>query len=65
MRPDALVVQTEAIRAMSVEQKIRVAESLRAFAWDVKRATISRQFPTLSYDEVLERVRAAFTHGGT
>ena len=50
---------------MSVEQKICVAESLRAFAWDVKRATISRQFPTLSYDEVLERVRAAFMNGGT
>ena len=50
---------------MSVEQKLRVAESLRAFAWDIKYATLARQFPTLSHDEILERVRAAFSHGGT
>ena len=65
MRPDAVAVQTEALRAMSVEQKLRVAESLRAFAWDIKYATLARQFPTLSHDEILERVRAAFSNGGT
>ena len=65
MRPDAVAVQTEALRAMSVEQKLRVAESLRAFAWDLKCATFARQFPTLSHDEILERVRAAFSNGGT
>jgi hypothetical protein len=65
MRPDAVAVQTEALRAMSVEQKLRVAESLRAFAWDIKCATIARQLPTLSRDEILQRVRAAFSNGGT
>lgn len=65
MRPDAMSVQTEALRRMSVEQKLNVAESLRAFAWELKRAMIGRQFPTLSRDQVLDRVRAAFGNGGT
>ena len=60
MRSDGAAVQTAAIRAMSVEQKLRVAESLRAFAWEVKRAALARRHPELSEAEVLRLVRAAF-----
>ncbi|MEJ7809778.1 MAG: hypothetical protein WKG32_05100 [Gemmatimonadaceae bacterium] len=60
MHPDAIEAQTRAIRAMSVEQKLRVAESLRAFAWEVTLASIRRRHPTLGEAEVLRRVRAAF-----
>ena len=35
MLPEAEEVQIRAIRALSVEDKLRVAESLRAFAWEV------------------------------
>ena len=64
MHPDAIEAQTQAIRAMSVEQKLRVAESLRAFAWEVTLASIRRRHPTLEEGEVLRRVRAAFGHDG-
>lgn len=60
MHPDAALAQINALRAMTVEQKLLVAESLRAFAWEVKRATIASQQPELSEAEVLRRVRAAF-----
>ncbi|MDQ3699039.1 MAG: hypothetical protein M3373_13610 [Gemmatimonadota bacterium] len=56
------MAHTKAVRALSIEQKLLVAESLRAFAWDVKRAAISRRDPELSETEVLRRVRAAFGH---
>jgi hypothetical protein len=62
MHPDAVRAQTKALRAMSIEQKLRVAEALRAFAWEVKRAAIRRRHPELSETEVLRRVRAAFGH---
>ena len=60
MHPDAVEAQTKAIRAMTVEQKLRVAEALRAFAWEVTRASIARRHPELSEAEVLRRVRAAY-----
>lgn len=60
MLPEAQEVQIRAIRAMSVEDKLRVAESLRAFAWEVKRASLAQRHPEWSDAELLERVRAAF-----
>ena len=60
MDPNAYDAETEALRALSVEDRIRVAESLRAFAWDLKVGVIARQHPELSAGEVLTRVRKAF-----
>lgn len=60
MLPEAEEVQTKAIRALSVEDKLRVAESLRTFAWELKRASLAQRHPELSNAELLERVRAAF-----
>jgi hypothetical protein len=62
MHPDAIAAQIEALRAMSVEQKLAVADSLRAFAWELTRASIRRRSPELSDAEVLQRVRAAFAN---
>lgn len=62
MRPDAIEIQRQAIRAMSVEQKLRVAESLRAFAWEVTLAAVRRRHPGLGEAEVRRLVRAAFGH---
>ena len=63
MRPEAVEAQVKAIRAMSVEDKLCVAESLRTFAWEVKQASLARQHPELSRAELDERVRAAFRSG--
>ncbi len=60
MLPEAEEVQIRAIRALSVEKKLLVAESLRAFAWEVKRASLAQRHPEWSNAELLERVRAAF-----
>ncbi len=65
MPADVVPAQTKAIRAMTVEQKLRVAESLRAFAWDVKRSAIRRRHPELSETDVTAMVRAAFSHDDT
>ena len=62
MRPDAVAAYLTAVRAMKVEQKLRVAESLRAFAWELTRASIARRQPELDETEVTRRVRAAFGH---
>jgi hypothetical protein len=62
MHPDAVEAQRQAIRAMTVEQKLRVAEALRAFAWEVTRAAVRRRHPGLGETEVLRLVRAAFGH---
>jgi hypothetical protein len=60
MLTDADEAQVRAIRAMSVEEKLCVAESLRAFAWEVKRASLAQHHPDMSEAELRERVRAAF-----
>ena len=62
MRSEADEIQSQALRAMSVEQRLRLVDSLRAFAWELKQSTIRRQHPELSESEVLRRVRAAFGH---
>ncbi len=63
MLPEAVEAQIEAIRALSVEDKLCVAESLREFAWEVKRSSLAQQHADLSNAELHERVRAAFRNG--
>jgi hypothetical protein len=63
MDPKAAAVEYAAIRAMSVEEKLVVAESLRRFAWEVKRAALHARYPELAEPEITERVRAAFLDG--
>lgn len=60
MRPEAARVQLDAIRALSVEQRLRVAESLRSFAWELQASVISERHPELSPSEVQQRVRQVF-----
>ena len=60
MHAEADRAQREAVRAMSVEAKLLAAESLRAFAWELKRSVIRREHPHLSESEILEQVRALF-----
>jgi hypothetical protein len=60
MRPEAARVELNAIRALSVEERLRVAESLRAFAWELQASVIAERHPELSPSEVVERVREAF-----
>ena len=65
MTDDSVAAQDAALRAMTVEQKLMVADSLRAFAWELKRSVIRHEYPGLTEDEVLQRVRAAFGSGST
>jgi hypothetical protein len=60
----AYAVEVESIRALSVEERLRVAESLRTFAWDLKTSVITRRHPELSQAEVAARVREVFRGGG-
>ena len=61
MDPTADAVELESIRALSVEQRLRVADSLRKFAWDLKTSVITRRHPELSPAEVAVRVREMFS----
>lgn len=63
MHPDAERVQRAVYRGMTVEAKLRAAESLRDFAWELKRSTIQRRHPELSESDVLDMVRALFRDG--
>jgi hypothetical protein len=65
MTDDSVAAQDAALRAMTVEQKLAVAESLRAFAWELTRSVIRQRHPELTEDEVLQSVRAAFGSGST
>jgi hypothetical protein len=65
MRPEASRSYLDAIRALSVEERLRVAESLRRFAWELKASVIAEQHPELSTTEVQQRVRGAFRRGAT
>jgi hypothetical protein len=60
MRPEAARVQLDAIRALTVEERLRVAESLRVFAWELQASVIAERHPELSAKEVQQRVREVF-----
>jgi hypothetical protein len=53
MHPEAARVQLDAVRALSVDERLRVAESLRAFAWELQASVIAERHPGLSPSEVL------------
>lgn len=54
-------VEGEALRRKTVEERLRVAEMLRDFAWEVKRSALRRRHPELSEAQLTERVREAFS----
>ena len=53
----ALTFQTARIRAMSAEEKVRVAETLYRDAWNAAAAGVRSQHPGWSDEQVAERVR--------
>ncbi len=57
-------VQTQLVRAMTAEQKLRVSQALRDSAWQFKAAWIRSRQPDLTEAEVQEAVRALFRHDG-
>jgi hypothetical protein len=59
MRPDAARAQLEALRALTVEERLVIADSLRQFAWRLKASVIARRHPELSEAEVQRRVHEA------
>jgi hypothetical protein len=54
----ALQKQIEKYRAMTGEQRLKLAFDLHEFACDVSRAGIRRQHPDASADEVEQLLRA-------
>jgi len=60
MRSESAHAELEAIRALSVEERLRVAESLRTFAWELQSSVIAQRHPELSPAEVQQRVREVF-----
>jgi hypothetical protein len=63
MHPEAARVELEALRALTVEERLVIADSLRQFAWRLKASVIARRHPELSEAEVQRRVREAFARG--
>jgi hypothetical protein len=64
MRPEADRAQLDALRALTVEDRLRIAASLRQFAWQLKASMIAAQDPALSEAEVERRVREVFRRDG-
>jgi hypothetical protein len=65
MRPDAARAQLDALRALTVEERLVIADSLRQFAWRLKASVIAGRHPELSEAELQQRVREAFARGGS
>jgi hypothetical protein len=65
MRPEAARAHLDALRALTVEERLQVADSLRQFAWQLRTSVIAQQHPELSTAEVQQRVREAFGRGGS
>ena len=58
MTPDeALRLQIERYRAMTGEERLKIALDLHEFACDVARAGIRRQFPEADVEEVERHLR--------
>jgi hypothetical protein len=56
-------VYAAAVRALSLEQKLRISEGLRALAWRRVAGTVRRAHPQWSDDEVQQQVREVFLRG--
>ena len=59
MHSEAASVQLDAIRALSVEERLRVAESLRAFAWELQEPVIAQRHPELTPAEARKKLKRA------
>ena len=58
MSPDAaLQHQIERYRAMTGEQRLKIALDLHEFACDIAREGIRRQFPEATADEIEQHLR--------
>jgi hypothetical protein len=60
MDPNVSAVEAQSLRALGVEGRLWVAESLRDFAWELKASVIAQRHPELSEADVDVRVREAF-----
>ena len=56
-------VYAEAVRAMTLEQKLRVSEGLRALAWQAKAGALSQRHPEWGREELNRRVGEVFLRG--
>lgn len=56
-------VYASAVRALSLEQKLRVSEELRALAWKRVAGSIGVAHPQWSEDEIQQQVREVFLRG--
>jgi antitoxin component of MazEF toxin-antitoxin module len=56
-------VYAGAVRAMTLEQKLRVSEGLRDLAWQVKARALARRHPEWTAEELDRRVGEAFLRG--
>ena len=60
MRPEASRAHLDALRALTAEERLLVAESLRQFAWSLEASVIAQRHPELSPADVQARVRELF-----
>jgi hypothetical protein len=63
VRDRSAEVYAEAVRALSLEQKLRISEGLRALAWRRVAGTIRGAHPEWSDAEVEQQVREVFLRG--
>ena len=60
MNTDLQEAEVRSVRSMSLEQKLIVAQSLRSFAWELKRSVLERRHPEFTESQLTDAVRAAF-----
>jgi hypothetical protein len=65
VRDRAAEVYWSAVRAMSLEQKLRVAEGLRQVAWQMQANQVRARHPDWSLEEVEQQVREVFLRVGS
>lgn len=60
---DALAKQIELYRAMTGEQRLKIALDLHTFACEVAREGIRRQYPNATDDEIDQQLRRRIVLG--
>jgi antitoxin component of MazEF toxin-antitoxin module len=59
----AAAVYAAAVRAMTLEQKLRVSEGLRDLAWQIETGSLRKRHPEWTPEELHRRVGESFLHG--
>jgi hypothetical protein len=58
-------VYASALKAMSLEQRLRVSEDLRSLAWEIKARLVRAQHPAWTEAQIQQQVSEIFLHASS